>query len=198
MWSGFNEMLFSKSHTSLCRRQREVRGALLWEPCLSFPTPVAMRHSAHWQDPTASSDPQIHPPSHNALHLRRRDDEAAGGRAPRPAHVEALPLVGAIADAGLQVAQGACGAGAGNGHRVRGRRPPQRSQPPPNGRSPCSAHATASIAARHRRPAPAARSSQSRGAPSEGPPREGRGGCSPPASRGAVALWGRAGRGGRG
>lgn len=95
------------------------------------------------------------PPPHNALHLRRRDDEAAGGRAPRPAHVEALPLVGAIADAGLQVAQGACGTGAGNGQRVRGRRPPQRSQPPPNGRSPCSAHATASIAARPRRPAPA-------------------------------------------
>lgn len=137
------------------------------------------------------------PPPHNALHLRRRDDEAAGGRAPRPAHVEALPLVGAIADAGLQVAQGACGAGVGNGQRVRGRRPPQRSQPPPNGRSPCSAHATASIAARPRRPAP----------PQPIPPRPlgglaqggvGRGGRSPPASRGAVALWGRAGRGGRG
>lgn len=91
-----------------------------------------------------------HPSAAPALHLRRWEDEAAGSGALRPAHVEALPFVGAIADARFQEAEGPCETEK-NGT---GQTEPPTHRPswrPPGCSSPCSEHRTASIAGRHGR-----------------------------------------------
>lgn len=94
----------------------------------------------------------LSPPAAPALHLQRREDEAAGSGALRPAHVEALPFVGAIADAGFEEAEGACGAEQSG----TGQAEPPQSRPPlmatPGRRSPCSVHLTASMAGPRPRP----------------------------------------------
>lgn len=96
----------------------------------------------------------LSPPAAPALHLQRREDEAAGSGALRPAHVEALPFVGAIADAGFEEAEGACGAEqSGTGQAEPPTLPRPSWRPPPRGRrSPCSVHLTASMAGPRPRP----------------------------------------------
>lgn len=82
----------------------------------------------------------------------------------RAAHVEALPFVGAIADARFQEAEGPCGAEkSGTGEAEPGTQRPCRGAA---GRpSPCSAHGTASIAGGTAAPALRARRSRRAGAP---------------------------------
>lgn len=87
--------------TDLGQNTRRIFSKTIWQRKQS---PISLESTSK---PLGLTQPRG-PSRPRAPHALSRQNEAARRRALRPAHVKALPLVGAIADAGLQKAEGAC------------------------------------------------------------------------------------------